>query len=468
MHLAMFRRFFSTTLSSSAEGNGSLSHALENVLKFAQTANVLSSRKEALSQYDQLCLEAAQCEQLDMPTLLSSLKPVLPDGIRLAEGGKDASIPEICASIIGRTASAENLFKAALAEGSYAHVRSLYAHLVRPYQAALLKAPEFPWLKLVELAEEKDDFDGVKAFFHDMVHIGSHSLTTRALNLYLSAMLCRLEKRHDMLASKKEVGAIHKESEAQLDAILHVFDKNRLSLDQQTIRMILSHLATVGNYERLLQFLSLALSLNIRLDDSLRQYIVYHFLQEKHLTHLAMDVYESFLRQDARCGDGGLHSTTPTLHEIMLDGMISANDLTRSLAIFDNYKQCAAQEEGHHADARIALSQRLAQLCCIHENFDAALVVLSHMKNQMNYGIPSKIYLKIFTLILSSPLSSASDSAVDPFDKLQAWLSKALNTAECNMVFDEEMKQAILQLSARFLLPEGFLQFIETIDSHSK
>lgn len=414
----------------------------------------IETRSEILSKYDQLCNEVSssvttiESEDKQINSVLSKY---------ISDKNIHKSISDKISELIGKHESVMILLEGAIQEGAYSHVRSIYTHHIKPFQQKLFSSTSFPWSNIIELAQKRQDWIGVRALLLDMIQLGERPLTIDVLNLLLSTTLTIIEQGHN---EKQQI--IH---------ILTMFDKYHINPDQNTMKMLLSHLATIQDHESLLKFLALSFKYNISIDNELAHYILYHLLQERQMSKLAVDVYDYLLRMDPKKFQRDI-----IIHEIMLDGTLTAQDLPNSLKIFHQSRQWMASsieilepisKHGPSYDTWADLTTRLIHLACVYQEFNKLYRILATFIEHISLkdpdtqvSIPSKMWIKIFTFILSSP--NHQDA---PLDHLQLWMEKLFTFNEHKFSLDLEMKQAILQLSSKFLLSEKFLQFIEHNDN---
>lgn len=448
----MLKLLFSTT-SAQILPKPSVSLLLNTFINSLNSAKI-ETRGEILSKYDQLCNELSgsvttiESEDKQVNSILSKY---------ISDRNTHKGLLDKVSELIGKHESIMILLKSAIQENAYSHVRSIYIHHIKPFQQKLLSSASFPWNSIIELAQKKQDWIGIRALLLDMVQLGERPLTIDVLNLLLSTTLAIIEQDH-----KEKQQIIH---------VLTMFDKYHINPDQSTMKMLLSHLATIQDHESLLKFLALSFRYNISIDNELAHYILYHLSQEKHMIKLAVDVYDYLLRMDPKRFQRDI-----IIHEIMLDGTLTAQDLANSLKIFHQCRQWMASSieilesmSRHDSsyDTWEDLTTRLIHLACVYQEFNKLYRILTTFAEHISLkdsdtqvSIPSKMWIKIFTFIISSP--NHQDA---PLDHLQSWMEKLFTFNEHKFSLNLEMKQAILQLSSKFLLSEKFLQFIEHNDN---
>ncbi len=435
-----------------------LLNRLVSGLKSLKKLGTATGRKEVLVHYDTFCRaweERKDDSALDIKHFVIDPKHSLETNI---------------SRLISRNDSIVFLFNVALQEGSYSHARSIYLCHMRQNPDHLLGA-SFPWTKFIDLAKQRQDWDGVQAIVHDMLLLGYRPLTTSLANELLGAAL----------SSAIQGG---RDADKMILAVLNLMDLDGLAPDHDTFTMLLGHYAS-HSQERLLQLLPIAFrSKSTQPSGALCRYIIYNLLQERQQPRLALDVYEYILHKDRDARH--LHSDI-ALHEAFMDGILDRQDLEKALQAFNYYRRAVSDhlsQKPLHIDAANTwtdLTRRLVHLACAHQAHDKVHDILCDLQNMsriskslaaktdspMPAAIPAHLWHHIFTWILASPSHQE-----DPLGYLQAWLAKLFSLkghGKSNptiFYLDSEMRQAILQLSSRFLLPESFLQFIEDSISH--
>jgi hypothetical protein len=480
-----------------------------NTLK--RTDNAIR-KKELLGKYDTLCREIEDlCTENRVKSTENTIRPVLDKIVDVDYWIKGSStlathlsnryevkssvtnnytffsiIQSKISELISASASIPILFDTALHERLYAHARCIYLCHLRPFctePSSYLRSSHFPWMNFMELAQSNQDWQGVSALIQDMTQLAGYNISASMLNYLLRANLAIIEAGH-FNQTKPEI-----DSDRQILSILNMFDKYSLYPDRQTFSLILSHYSTMKNYERLVQFLPLSFKSKETLPDTaLCRYILYHVLQEKHMPHLAMDIYEYMIHKDRAAV---YLQKDIQLHETVLDGMLERQDLDRAIRAFYNYRDAllghfsgSSGSVGNHSQSDIIASwanitARLIHLICVHQAFERLPKILgmihqtSNLLHSNTSAIPAKLWNKIFTWILSAPTHQD-----DPFNHLQSWLTKLFSIKRAGIESDlnsstpshsqapifhlnAEIQEAILQLSSRFLISESFLKFLE-------